>query len=59
MLQDFGFNPCFNGTMYKTICTSHILVVARSFNPCFNGTMYKTISVLKTYWSDFEFQSLF
>jgi len=37
-----GFNPCFNGSMYKNhfffTFGSHSI---KSFNPCFNGSMYK------------------
>ena len=37
-----GFNPCFNGTMYK----NYTFIGSDNrqsfgFNPCFNGTMYK------------------
>ena len=40
-----GFNPCFNGSMYKNIF--YIVGIAgavASFNPCFNGSMYKNKS---------------
>ena len=37
-----GFNPCFNGTMYKNCFTGQFfLFIYSRFNPCFNGTMYK------------------
>jgi len=37
-----GFNPCFNGSMYKnTATTPAIAVPTFCFNPCFNGSMYK------------------
>ena len=39
--QDFCFNPCFNGTMYKNGDITADLAFGASFNPCFNGTMYK------------------
>ena len=37
-----GFNPCFNGSMYKNIPLRNIgIEIISSFNPCFNGSMYK------------------
>jgi len=37
-----GFNPCFNGTMYKnTNIKEGVKHITDCFNPCFNGTMYK------------------
>jgi len=37
-----GFNPCFNGSMYKnTIAEAEPETKIMSFNPCFNGSMYK------------------
>ena len=39
-----GFNPCFNGSMYKNedkIGYKNRAYVG--FNPCFNGSMYKNI----------------
>ena len=39
-----GFNPCFNGTMYKNpYFLLKIFSSLLSFNPCFNGTMYKNL----------------
>ena len=41
-IGDSGFNPCFNGTMYKNyLCSQMGRNRWRGFNPCFNGTMYK------------------
>ncbi len=39
-----GFNPCFNGTMYKNISDRGNQLFTFRFNPCFNGTMYKNLS---------------
>ncbi len=42
LLFSVGFNPCFNGSMYKNF--EHIfcqLYLCVRFNPCFNGSMYK------------------
>ena len=37
-----GFNPCFNGTMYKNFNECLLSIQDNlCFNPCFNGTMYK------------------
>ncbi len=37
-----GFNPCFNGTMYKNFVDLSLAEFEKQcFNPCFNGTMYK------------------
>ena len=37
-----GFNPCFNGTMYKNNqIINNLSPNDDCFNPCFNGTMYK------------------
>ena len=39
-----GFNPCFNGTMYKNLTELGISIIPYNcFNPCFNGTMYKNL----------------
>ena len=42
----FRFNPCFNGTMYKTGKLASKSNDPIGFNPCFNGTMYKTLLAL-------------
>jgi len=44
---EVGFNPCFNGSMYKNHSDTHIycLTIIR-FNPCFNGSMYKNNKIL-------------
>ena len=55
-----GFNPCFNGSMYKNPDHSHSRFDAYlRFNPCFNGSMYKNIFEAYDYLADKVFQSLF
>jgi len=40
-----GFNPCFNGSMYKNLLLVLITIFPiHCFNPCFNGSMYKNFS---------------
>ena len=55
-----GFNPCFNGSMYKNILNfSHLLSPLTGFNPCFNGSMYKN-GILEPFQGlKIVFQSLF
>jgi len=36
-----GFNPCFNGSMYKNRDEVYNDNTDFRFNPCFNGSMYK------------------
>ncbi len=47
--KENGFNPCFNGTMYKNNQVEIVSgFIPYSFNPCFNGTMYKNGELLKS-----------
>ena len=42
MSRFLGFNPCFNGSMYKNSARVFCkLQYGTCFNPCFNGSMYK------------------
>ena len=42
-MRSWSFNPCFNGSMYKTHTDIIIGKPEKGFNPCFNGSMYKTL----------------
>ncbi len=58
--SETGFNPCFNGSMYK----NPIVMLSASgdssrFNPCFNGSMYKNIPKDFLDALGITFQSLF
>jgi len=55
-----GFNPCFNGSMYKNLWNlTDFNQVMISFNPCFNGSMYKNKKSINALNTAIEFQSLF
>mgnify|MGYP006870485904 CR=1 FL=1 len=42
-----GFNPCFNGSMYKNCAMiDYMSDSLEGFNPCFNGSMYKNCQVI-------------
>ena len=33
------FNPCFDGSVARALCTSRIFATVTSFNPCFDGSV--------------------
>ena len=47
MIMRFCFNPCFIGTILKTLYgIQEEMFMINSFNPCFIGTILKTEAIL-------------
>ena len=39
----FGFNPCFNGSIFQTPISTLPSAKELCFNPCFNGSIFQTL----------------
>ena len=47
LMRGIGFNPCFNGSMYKNTIGGYMMsFLMFRFNPCFNGSMYKNQRII-------------
>ena len=42
-LSLYSFNPCFNGTCFRTGSMKAVRNCPKCFNPCFNGTCFRTV----------------